>query len=130
MNAAGTFVPPVIIFPTKNMKEELMDGASAGSISACHPSGWIQTHIFTQWFDHFVAFVKPSVDDPAVLILDGHYSHTKYIDIVDKARQNYVHVACLPPHSTEPSCVQLDSQTAYESAFVPLAPFPKLFQIL
>jgi hypothetical protein len=47
MNAAGTFVPPLIIFPRKNMKEELMDGAPAGSISACHPSGWIQTHIFT-----------------------------------------------------------------------------------
>lgn len=100
MNAAGTFVPPLIVFPRKNMKEELMDGAPAGSISACHPSGWIQTHIFTQWFDHFVTFVKPSVDDPAVLILDGHYSHTKNIDIIDKARQNYVHVICLPPHST------------------------------
>jgi hypothetical protein len=100
MNAAGTFVPPLIVFPRKNMKEELMNGAPAGSISACHPSGWIQTHIFTQWFDHFVTFVKPSVDDPAVLILDGYYSHTKNIDIVDKERQNYVHVVCLPPHST------------------------------
>jgi hypothetical protein len=44
--------------------------------------------------------VKPSVDDPAVLILDGHYSHTKNNEIVDKARQIYVHVVCLPPHST------------------------------
>jgi hypothetical protein len=82
MNAAGTFVPPPIVFPRKNMKEELMDGAPAGSISACYPSGWIQIHIFTQRFDHFVTFVKPTVDDPAVLILDGHYSHTKNIDIV------------------------------------------------
>lgn len=48
MNAPDTFVPPLIVFPRKNMKEELLDGAPAGSISACHPSGWIQTHIFTQ----------------------------------------------------------------------------------
>ncbi|KAJ4432782.1 hypothetical protein ANN_21421 [Periplaneta americana] len=100
MNAAGTYVPPLVIFPRKNMKEELMDGAPAGSISACHPSGWIQADIFTKWFDHFIQFVKPSADDPALLILDGHFSHTKNIDVVDKARENHVDVICLPPHST------------------------------
>ena len=100
MNAAGTFVPPLIVFPRKNMKEELMDGAPLGSVSACHPSGWIQTHIFTKWFDHFVNFVKPSSEDPVVLVLDGHYSHTKNLDMVDKARENNVHIVCLPPHST------------------------------
>ena len=72
------------------MKQELMDGAPAGSISACHPSGWIQTDIFTKWFDHFVHFVNPSADDPVLLIVDGHYSHTKNIDVVDKAREHSV----------------------------------------
>jgi hypothetical protein len=48
INATGTFVPPLIVFPRKYMKEELMDGAPAGSISACHPSGWIQTVAFTK----------------------------------------------------------------------------------
>jgi hypothetical protein len=42
MNATGTYVSPLIVFPRKNMNEELMDGELAGSISACHPSGWIQ----------------------------------------------------------------------------------------
>ncbi|KAJ4431990.1 hypothetical protein ANN_20599 [Periplaneta americana] len=45
-------------------------------------------------------FVKPSADDPALLILDGHFSHTKNIDVVDKARENHVDVICLPPHLT------------------------------
>jgi hypothetical protein len=36
----------------KNMKEQLLDGAPAGLISACHQSGWIQTNIFAKWFDH------------------------------------------------------------------------------
>jgi hypothetical protein len=100
MNATGTYVPPLILFPRKNMKQELMDGARAGSISACHPSGWIQTDIFTEWFDHFVHFVKPSADDPVVLIADGHYSHTKNIDVVDKAREHSASTVSLPPHST------------------------------
>jgi len=41
-----------------------MDGELGGSVLACHPSGWIQTDIFNKWFDNFVHFVKPSVDDP------------------------------------------------------------------
>ena len=91
MNATGTYVPPLIVFPRKNMKEELMDGAPAGSFAACHPSGWIQTDIFTKWFDHFVHFVKPSADDPVLLIVDGHYSHTKNLYVVDKARKQCCH---------------------------------------
>jgi hypothetical protein len=47
-----------------------MDGEPVGSILACHPSGWIQVDIFTKWFHHFVHFVKPSADDPVLLIVD------------------------------------------------------------
>jgi len=56
MSASGTYVPPLTVFPRKNMKEELMDGAPAGSISACHSSGWLQTDIFTKWCYHFFHF--------------------------------------------------------------------------
>jgi hypothetical protein len=41
MSASGTYVPPLTTFPRKNMREQLMDGAPAGSISACHSSGWL-----------------------------------------------------------------------------------------
>ena len=34
MNATGKYMPPLIVFLRKNMKEELMDGAPAGSILA------------------------------------------------------------------------------------------------
>jgi hypothetical protein len=56
MSASGTYVPPLTVFPKKNMKQELMNGAPVGSISTCHPSGWIQKDIFTKWFDHFLRF--------------------------------------------------------------------------
>jgi hypothetical protein len=82
------------------MKEEFLDGAPAGSILACHPSGWIQTDIFvfTKWFDHFVYFVKLSADVPVLLIVDGHYSHNKHLDVVDTAREHSVSIVSLPPH--------------------------------
>lgn len=47
MNAVGSYVPLLIVWPRKNMNEDLMDGTPSGSVFACHPSGWIQTNIFT-----------------------------------------------------------------------------------
>ena len=37
----GHFIPPLLVFPRKYMKPELMNGTPTGSIKACHPSGWI-----------------------------------------------------------------------------------------
>jgi len=81
------------------MKQELLDGEPASSILACHPNGWIQTDIFTKWFNHFVCFIKPLADDPVLLIVDGHYSHAKNLDVVDKAREHSVAIVSLPSHS-------------------------------
>jgi hypothetical protein len=55
--------------------------------------------MFTEWFDHFVYFVKLSSDDPVLLMADGHYSHTKHLDVVDKVREHSVAIVSLPPHS-------------------------------
>lgn len=100
MNAAGDFVPPLIIFPRKNMNMQLMKGSPPGSVGVAHPSGWVQSHIFTQWFQHFIRYSKPNEQNPVLLILDGHYSHTRNIDVIDLARENHVVIISLPPHST------------------------------
>jgi hypothetical protein len=47
MNPIGSFTPPLLVFK-KNVKEELMSGLPPGSSHACHPSGWIQSEIFSQ----------------------------------------------------------------------------------
>jgi hypothetical protein len=82
------------------MKVELIDGASAGSISACYPSGWIQTdirvYVYTEWFYQFFHFFKPSTYDPLWLIVDRHYSHAKNLDMVDKTRNHSVAIVSLP----------------------------------
>lgn len=100
MNPAGHFIPPLLVFPRKNMKQELMDGTPLGSIFACHPSGWIQSDIFTQWFRHFIKHVEPTAANPAVLVLDGHFTHTRNIDVINLGRENHVDIVCLPPHSS------------------------------
>ena len=47
----------------------------------------------------FFHFIKPSADDPVLLIVDGHYSDTKHLDVVDKAREHSASIVSLPPHS-------------------------------
>nr|XP_023025029.1 uncharacterized protein LOC111513100 [Leptinotarsa decemlineata] len=79
------------------MKVELQDGAPPGTAFACHPTGWMQMELFTSWFDHFLKFSKPTKDDPILLILDGHATRTNNLDSIEKVRDNYVTVLCIPP---------------------------------
>lgn len=98
MTAAGIFVAPMFIFPRKKISDTVMRGAPVGSIGKPHPSGWIQTFLFTQWFQNFVENVKPTEAPPVLLILDGHYSHTKNIELIDLAEQHHVTILSLPRH--------------------------------
>jgi len=56
--------------------------ALPGTVHACHPSGWIQSKIFSQWFLHFIKHTKPTKEDPVILVLDGHYSHTRNLEVL------------------------------------------------
>lgn len=98
MSAGGNYDPPMLIFPRQRMKQELTDGAPPGTIFACNKSGWMQLEIFSSWFDHFIDHSKPTASDPVLLILDGHMTHTKNLDVIEKARLNNVTILCLPPH--------------------------------
>jgi hypothetical protein len=100
MSAAGHFVPPLLVYPRINMKAEVIDGDPPDTTAACHKSGLIQIESFTQWFQHFLGHVKPKKDDPVVLVLDGHFYHTRNIQLLDLARENGVHIVRLPPHCT------------------------------
>jgi len=50
MSPTGHFIPPLLVFPRKNMKQELMNGTSPGSIHVCHASEWIHSEIFPSGF--------------------------------------------------------------------------------
>lgn len=76
-NAAGTYMPPMFIYPRKRMNQELMNDCSPGAWAECHPSGWMQTDIFSEWFKKFVDFTGASKESPVLLLLDGHHTHTK-----------------------------------------------------
>ena len=99
MNAAGQYVPPMLIFPRKRLAEGLMRGAPPGSIGEVSDSGWTDGELFVKWLKHFVATTNSSKSNPQILILDGHHSH-KTLAAVDYSRDNGITIITLPPHCT------------------------------
>jgi len=94
MNATGKYFPPLLVFSGRNMKAELMDGAPPGSTAACHKAGWIQKESSTQWFNYFVRFAKPSIEDHVILTLVFHYCYSGNIEVIDCSREIAVHIVC------------------------------------
>jgi len=99
MSPTVHFIPTLLVFQRKNMKQELMNGSPPGSIHVCHSLGWIRSEIFSQWFPHFIKHTKPTKEDSVILVRDGHYSHTRNLEVITLAREIHVDIICLPPHS-------------------------------
>jgi hypothetical protein len=90
----------LLIFPRSDMKMELTNWASPGSIYTCRPSGWIQSDSFIQWFSHFLRHVDPIEECPIILVVECHYSRVHKLEVVKLGRKKYVSITCLPPYST------------------------------
>lgn len=99
MSASGQFIPPFFIFPRIRMNEKLKAGGPPESCYVCNRRGWSTIETFSKWFDHF-KFAKPSATTPILLILDGHSTHTKNLEVLEKAKMNHVRIVSIPPHTS------------------------------
>lgn len=57
-------------------------------------------NIFTDWFKHFIKHTNPTPESKVLLILDGHFTHTRNIDVIELARENNVEIVSIPPHTS------------------------------
>jgi hypothetical protein len=99
-SAAGAYMPPMLIFPRKRMQQGFLDGLVPGGWVELNEKGWIDMKLFFEWFKKFVQFSRASKDSPIMLLLDGHASHTKNLDVINYARNHGVILLCFPPHCT------------------------------
>lgn len=100
-NAIGQFIPPLIIFPRIRRNPLFETGLPPETRAVYHPSGWMQSEIFAPiWMNHFIQYAKPSETHPVLLILDGHATHVKNINLIEMARENNTHILVLPPHTS------------------------------
>jgi len=57
--------------------------------------------MFTEWFNHFVSVVQPKLrSQPVVLLVDGHSSHTRNVEVLEAAKANNVVILVFPLHCT------------------------------
>ena len=106
ISASGSFIPPMLIFPRKNLNDRLLHGAPPGTIGATSPSGWINSQLYIQWLRHFIKHSGATADHKVLLILDNHESHVS-LDAWDLCRANGITVISLPPHCSH-RCQPLD----------------------
>lgn len=99
INAMGSFIPPVMIFPRQHFKPHMINGAPVGTLGLANPSGWMTTELFPQVIQHFVQFTAASKENPCLLILDNHESHLS-LAALDLAKSKGITVLTLPPHSS------------------------------
>ena len=99
-NACGDWVPPLFVFPRKKNKQELLREAPEGSIMENQLTGWMTNESFQTWLSHFIKYIGVTKERPALLILDGHTTHTKSLDSLLLAKENGLEMIVLPPHCT------------------------------
>ena len=100
MSAAGWFIPPMLIFKRKRMKDELTEGAPPGTVFSVQQNGWMCNEGFVDWLKRFISVVRPTVERNVALILDGHVSHCRNLEAINLARSAGVKMISLPPHTT------------------------------
>lgn len=98
-NAAGSFVPPLLIFARKRMSPYLLDGAPPGTQATVSDNGWTNGPVFLEWLRFFIETVRPTAEKKVLLVMDNHESH-KYYPALELASKNHVIFISLAPHTT------------------------------
>ena len=96
-SASGYILPPMIVLPRVRVSEALKVSAPPGSMMAAQKRGWITAELYLKWFRFFLEQIPPA--RPVLLIQDGCSSHIS-IELIELAKENYVHLLCLPSHTT------------------------------
>lgn len=97
VSAAGTFLPPAMVFPRKNFKIHMINGAPNGTLGLASSSGWMTSELFPRVMEHFIKHTNSSKENPSLLITDNHESHM-CIEVLDLAKNAGVTMLTLPPH--------------------------------
>lgn len=97
VSATGKALPPLLIFPRKQIKDHFLKGAPPGTAAAASDSGWTNGAIFLSVLKHFVLHERPSPNNPKLIILDNHESHSS-IEALNYAKEHGIVLLTFPPH--------------------------------
>lgn len=99
IGASGNALPPVMVFPRKKFKDNMIKNTPPGTLGLVSPTGWMNSTIFPEVMKHVIKHTNASKENPCILIMDNHESHL-CIEALDLAKNAGVHVLTLHPHTS------------------------------
>ena len=98
-NASGEFLPPMVVYKSKNCYSEWTKGGPRGAIYDSTTSGWFDSRCFVRWFNEvFLVHVKDK-QGTKVLLGDNLASHFTP-EVIEASVANDIIFSCLIPNST------------------------------
>ncbi|CAG5051853.1 unnamed protein product [Parnassius apollo] len=97
INAAGHFIPPLVIFKGVRNIPGLSNGSLPNSLTRLSPKGWINADLFYEWLKFFDRNIPPT--RPVMLIMDSHASHIAP-KILDYAKSHQIILFTMPAHTS------------------------------
>ncbi len=91
INASGSAIPSMHVFPGERFKSNPLEGAVHGAYLGRSTSGWMDTDLFNGWLTNYFSKSIPPTR-PVVLLLDGHSSHInlRYSQMCQKGRYSSI----------------------------------------
>ncbi|KAJ3661675.1 hypothetical protein Zmor_006062 [Zophobas morio] len=100
MSASDNFIPPMFfIFPRKRLSLLLTKDGPIDAIYHVSNNGWINEELIIVWLAHSKKIIKPSPEDPVLLILDNNTSHITY-ESYSFCKDNGIVMVSIPPHTS------------------------------
>ena len=98
-NAAGDFIPPMIIYKGTRMLPELEKDIPPATTVRLSDSGYANKDLFLEWLEHFYKHVKER-DDKTLLVLNRHGSYTLNLGVLLHTAEHGVEIVSMPPHTS------------------------------
>ena len=97
INAAGQFLPPMVIFKGVRNVPNLSKGALPNSLTRLSQKGWINADLFFEWLQFFDKNISPA--RPVLLIMDSHSSHLSP-QVLEYAKSHQIILFTIPAHTS------------------------------
>jgi len=99
IGAHGIILPPVLIFPRKHFKSNMLINAYPGTLGLANEKGYNTKETFHDVMKHFICCTKSSKENPTLLLLDNVETHFS-TESLELAKKNGVIIFTFPPHCT------------------------------
>ena len=100
-NALGTQIPPYFVFQGVNFHQRYTSKSTQGTQGTVSDSGWSNSRVFQKYLkEHFLKNIpRPTREEPALLIYDGHKSHVN-LQLIQWALDNNIVLFLIPAHTS------------------------------